>query len=82
MYDFITDALRHYLAGRMTLHELDSEIASFNWSDRSPEALAARPLVGDLLQVIIEVAEGLREESELREFAREALTPPPTRATA
>lgn len=59
MREDLIAALRAYLAGTLSLDALNAEVSSFDWSDRSAEALVLRPTVGALELAITEATEGM-----------------------
>jgi hypothetical protein len=69
MGDELRQILRAYLEGRATRRDLRLVTAEVDWDDASPEALRLQPSIGRLDLLLEEVGEGLRSETELREFA-------------
>jgi len=67
----LIDLLQRYLAGsadRDDLSQLTSDYDIWNaWQDVDPDIQALRDIIGELELLITEIAEGFREESELRE---------------
>lgn len=74
MGDELRQILQAYLEGRATRRDLRLVMAEFDWDDTSPEAVRLQPAIGRLDLLLEEVGEGLRSETELREFAEAQLT--------
>lgn len=65
--------LQSYLQNETSALDLYFVAAAFDWSDRDPDSLDLRPLIGRIELLTEEVAEQIRDESELRSFAFDAL---------
>jgi hypothetical protein len=74
MGDELKQILQAYLEGRATRRDLRLLTVEFDWDDTSPETLRLQPTIGRLDLLLEEVGEGLRSESELRQFAESQLT--------
>jgi hypothetical protein len=65
--------LQSYVQSETTPLELYLVAAEFDWSRCDPDSLDLRPLVGRIELLTEEVAEEIRDQAELRDFAFDAL---------
>ncbi|MGD9894089.1 MAG: hypothetical protein AB7R89_06895 [Dehalococcoidia bacterium] len=69
----LTDQLQSYLQNETTPLDLYLVAAEFDWGRRDTDSLALRPLIGRIELLTEEIAEEIRDEAELRDFAFDAL---------
>jgi hypothetical protein len=65
--------LQSYLQNEVSALDLYLVAAEFDWSRRDPGSLDLRPLIGRIELLTEEIAEEIRDEGELRDFAFDAL---------
>jgi hypothetical protein len=73
----LLSVLRGYLAGEISRRDLYLYAVGFNWSDGDPATAELESTIAGIELFTEEVAEGIRDEAELRDLAEgavEALT--------
>ena len=68
MLQELVDQLSKYLSGDQTLAQLSQWVSTIDW-DEGGLAVDLRPLMGECELLVTEIEEGMRESSELIEFA-------------
>ena len=66
-------AASRYVCGGLGRAGPACEVAGFDWEDPSPAMVALRPAVSMLELTLAEVAEGLRDESEIAPCAQDLI---------
>ena len=68
MLQELVDQLSKYLSGDQTLAQLSQWVSTIDWGEGGL-AVDLRPLMGECELLVTEIEEGMRENSELIEFA-------------
>ena len=69
----LLDVLRGYLAGEISRRDVYLYAAGFDWSDGDPATAELEATLAGIELFTEEVAEGFRDEAELRAFAEGAI---------
>jgi hypothetical protein len=70
LIDEIKEELKSYLVGASSRSDLEAWLASIDWSASANLSSEAKAILGELELLSTEIAEGLRQETELKAAAR------------